>query len=436
MKYLKVDLKNRDTQGIYYVADERVSDGVIDKSYDGYKKEFKLKLQITYQDNGKRIYKRKIFKFPPAKKDQAGKPISTTFNLRDNRHNKKIVPGMTLNQAVDYINKIERPKLMERLVQPSDEEKTPTLKESFYHYMEEKKNAEKLRPHTALNYEKYFEKHLKSLHDKAVDQVTQADLVKIKNKLQKDGLSPRTVKTLKECLSPMFNYYIGDQSSSVTHNPTSSLIFKDINNERKLELSSEERKRLFQCVLNYEEVVFRAIFIWCFCGRRKGEVMGLKWCNIDLEKNEYTVPSEINKAKRDLTYILQPIQLETIKVMQDIARDEGYEIEPTDYLFPSMKNPHQRMHKDTPSRHWRKILENAKLTDLYEHNTRIHDTRTIIASYLAEDDEDNPEKPIYVDHEIGSVLGHIPTGVTKRYIDSRKKVANRLLNDFFNWITE
>ncbi len=92
------------------------------------------------------------------------------------------------------------------------------------------------------------------------------------------------------------------------------------------------------------------------------------------------------------------------------------------------------MHKDTPSRHWKKILENAELTNVYEHNIRIHDTRTIIASYLAEDDDDNLDKPIYVDQEIGSVLGHIPTGVTKRYIDTRKKVANRLLTDFFTWI--
>lgn len=61
------------------------------------------------------------------------------------------------------------------------------------------------------------------------------------------------IPTLKECLSPMFNYYIGDQSSLVTHNPTASLIFKDIDNERSLDLSNEERKRLFKCVFVEEE---------------------------------------------------------------------------------------------------------------------------------------------------------------------------------------
>ena len=81
-----------------------------------------------------------------------------------------------------------------------------------------------------------------------------------------------------------------------------------------------------------------------------------------------------------------------------------------------------------------KYLDRRRTYNIYEHNIRIHDTRTIIASYLAEDDDDNPDKPIYVDQEIGSVLGHIPTGVTKRYVDTRKKVANRLLTDFFNWI--
>ena len=435
MKYLKIELKNKNSQGIYYIADERIGEGTVSKSYDGYNKEFKLRLLISYQQNGKRVYKKKIFIFPPAQKDKTGKSIATTFNIKDNKNNKKIVSGMTINQAIDYINKVERPKLTDALMYPPEEEvKIPTLKESFYDYMQEKKNAGKLRPHTALNYEKYFEKHLKPLHNKEVDKITQSDLVKIKNKLQKDGLSSRTIKTLKECLSPMFNYYIGDHASLVTHNPTASLIFKDIDNERTLELTNDERKRLFNCVLNYEDIIFRSIFIWCFCGRRKGEVLGLKWCDIDLDKNEYTIPKEINKAKRDLTYILHPIQLKTLETMQNRAEEEGYTILPKDCIFPSIKDPHIQMHKDTPSRHWKNILIDAELDNIYEHNIRIHDTRTIIASYLAEDDDDNPDKPIYVDQEIGSVLGHIPTGVTKRYVDTRKKVANRLLTDFFNWI--
>jgi len=209
MKYLKIELKNKECQGIYYLADERISDGVVSKSYDGYSKKFKLRLLISYQHESKRVYKKKIFIFPPTQKDKTGKLIPTTFNIRDNRHNKKIVSGMTLNQAVDYINKVERPKFIDILMYPPEEEiKIPTLKEAFYDYMDEKKNAGKLRPHTALNYEKYFDKHLKPLHNKQVDKITQSDLVKIKNKLQKDGLSPRTIKTLKECLSPMFNYYI------------------------------------------------------------------------------------------------------------------------------------------------------------------------------------------------------------------------------------
>lgn len=72
----------------------------------GYSKKFKLRLLISYQYDSKRVYKKKIFIFSPAQKDKTGKLIPTTFNIRDNRHNKKIVSGMTLNQAVDYINKV------------------------------------------------------------------------------------------------------------------------------------------------------------------------------------------------------------------------------------------------------------------------------------------------------------------------------------------
>ena len=31
MKYLKIELKNKECQGIYYLADERISDGLISK---------------------------------------------------------------------------------------------------------------------------------------------------------------------------------------------------------------------------------------------------------------------------------------------------------------------------------------------------------------------------------------------------------------------
>ncbi len=79
--------------------------------------------------------------------------------------------------------------------------------------------------------------------------------------------------------------------------------------------------------------------------------------------------------------------METLEIMQNRAEEEGFTIKSTDFIFPSIKDPHIQMHKDTPSRHWKKILENAELTDVYEHNIRIHDTRTIIASYLAEDDD-------------------------------------------------
>jgi len=437
MKYLKIELKNKECQGIYYVADNRIDDGVVRKSYDGYQEPFKLRLLISYQDNNKRKYKKKIFTFPPMLKDKNNQPIPTTFNTRDNRHNKKIVAGMTLNQAVDYINKVERPKLMESLLRPQeDNRQRATLKESFYEYINEKKCVGKLRPHTALNYEKYFEKHLKLLHDKYTDEITQSDLVKIKNRLYANGLSPRTVKTLKECLSPMFNYYMSDQSSLVTHNPTANILFKDIDNERELVLTNDERKRLFRGVLEYEDVVYRSIFIWCFCGRRKGEVLGLKWCNIDLDKGEYTVPKEISKPKRDLTFILHDIQKETLKSMQKRAIEYGYEIKPNDYIFPSIKDFTKPMHKDTPKRHWNNILKKTELDNVSDYNIRIHDTRTIIASYLAEDDDNNPDKPIYMDQEIGSVLGHIPTGITKRYIDTRKKVAHRLLNEFIEWISK
>lgn len=121
--------------------------------------------------------------------------------------------------------------------------------------------------------------------------------------------------------------------------------------------------------------------------------------------------------------------------MQQRAKEHDYQIKSDDYVFPSIQDFTKPMHKDTPARYWQNIVNSLELENTYENNIRLHDTRTIIASYLAEDDDENPDKPIYMDQEIGSVLGHIPLGITKRYIDTRKKVAHRLLNEFIMWIS-
>ncbi len=120
-------------------------------------------------------------------------------------------------------------------------------------------------------------------------------------------LAPRTQKMAYELLIPIFNLAIEDEI--ITNSP----IKKEHVPKRK---ALEEKKIITHAVRKYralykainkvyaDDPESRAIFLLGFHGRRKNEVLSLKWEDIDFENNEYIIKASNSKVNIDMTFKL------------------------------------------------------------------------------------------------------------------------------------
>jgi integrase len=96
----------------------------------------------------------------------------------------------------------------------------------------------------------------------------------------------------------------------------------------------EEKRVIYNAVEKYKKVhksiltvyennpTMCAIFLFGFYGRRRNEVLSLKWENVDLKNNTFIIPKEESKVVIDLEFTLP----EEIKpALEEIAKYTGKE---------------------------------------------------------------------------------------------------------------
>ena len=192
-------------------------------------------------------------------------------------------------------------------------------------------------------------------------------------------------------------------------NPVMNTVIPRFNNEKTIDITDEQAKELMSQIYSYEVPVIRSVLVWLTHGRRAGEVRHLKWENIDLQNNTYTIIAENNKARKSMRYTLTKTQREALPE-SDIK--EGY-------VFTAFNDKTKALNEGTLRPHWLEVVKRANID-----NFRLHDLRHLIGGQL-----------VSAGHsleQIASVLGHTTTAVTQRYSKVRETVANEALNDFFS----
>jgi integrase len=125
-------------------------------------------------------------------------------------------------------------------------------------------------------------------------------------------------------------------------------------------------------------------------GARRGELLGLTWADVDLERRVARLGRTKNGDRR--TLVLLPHVAEALRPFQSS--------DPARYLFGSPRTKYQTPASiDTA---WRTAVARAGIRDF-----RFHDLRHCCASYLAQ-----AGKPLNV---IAEVLGHRKLDMTRRY---------------------
>lgn len=169
--------------------------------------------------------------------------------------------------------------------------------------------------------------------------------------------------------------------------------FPEMTRERYLTPAEWER---LDAALDRDEFHFwRGFFQLClFTGQRRGEVMGAKWSEIDLETAKWVIPAERTKANRATTV---PLISQAVTLLEGLP-SRGV----SPFLFPSPRRPGRPI--TTVKSAWDALKLAAGLS---ETDLRPHDLRRTPASYLAADGNGLPL--------IGKLLNHSRSETTAIY---------------------
>jgi len=383
-KLTKVNLPKADCRNIYFVNNDILFGGKEITNAPTYiSRDFKLVLRVTHlNESNVRTQTKKTFSF-----------------------SKKITFLQAVRQVSSY-----REDLLKKLIDGThreDKVRIPTLNQAWEDYVEMKKNQ--LSANTLVSYTTFMNKWILSkptLAKASVNKITVKQLQKVVNEILELGMSPRTAKSVKETLRPLFKQYVLQGIMQV--NPAELIQIPKFNNEISIDLPEEKVKELYDALYNYPIEPFRSIFVWLSHGRRQNEILSLEWDDINFDNGTYTIKFENNKVRKPMTYKL---------TSELIATLENLGLKDTGFIFHAQKDESKHMSKETVRNHWNKILQQLDI------KIRMHDLRHLIGGTLV-----SSGKTL---EQVASVLGHTSTSVTKRYSKVREEVAAESLDDFF-----
>ncbi len=177
-------------------------------------------------------------------------------------------------------------------------------------------------------------------------------------------------------------------------------------------LDDDERERLLEaCKVSDNKFLYPIVVLAISTGMRQGEILSLKWKDIDLERSQLVLHETKNNERR-----VVPIVGFAYKVIKDLSKVRKID---SQLVFPG-PSPEKPIH----IRHaWDAAINKAGI-----HDFRFHDLRHTTASYLAMNGATLAE--------IAEVLGHKTLQMVKRYAHLSEahtsSIVERMNNKIFH----
>jgi integrase len=230
--------------------------------------------------------------------------------------------------------------------------------------------------------------------------------------------TPATVNRYIAALSHAMTFAVKERRL-IDRNPVGDIRREKEPRGRTRFLSDEERKALLTACAKSDWTPLRALVLLAITtGARRGELISLKWANVDMKTGRALVQESKNEEQRTLPLAGKALEALRELKLNNSARSEFVFPAPTVVLDPETGKPQLDAPFEYFDSHWYSARDAAALDDFHFHDLR-HTTASMLAaqgcSLL----------------EIADVLGHKTLAMVKRYshllVDHKSKVIEKMI---------
>jgi integrase len=229
----------------------------------------------------------------------------------------------------------------------------------------------------------------------------------------REGLAPGTVNRYLSALSKAFSNAVKEWHW-IQDNPLARVSKKTEPQGRVRYLSDDERARLLEaCRASERKELYLIVLLALTTGMRRGELLGLRWQDVDLERGMAVLHNTKNGDRRSV-----PIVPEVAALLREHGKVRRLD---NDLIFAK-----DSAEVWTFDKAWYQALKAARVKGF-----RFHDLRHTAASYLAMSGATVPE--------LAAVLGHRTLAMVKRYAHLSDQhtgaVVERMTRKYFGTAT-
>ena len=248
----------------------------------------------------------------------------------------------------------------------------------------------KLRPSTFKTSQGFLKNHIKpQIGGIPLADLTSLDLQRfykhlldggrvdrVEAKKKPKGLAPKTVRNIHQMIGSAYN--LAREQKLVTRNPTQGCALPKVEHKEMRTLTSDQLSAFFQEAR--DSGVYELYYLDLATGLRRGELLGLKWTDVDFDRRVVKVQRAISRQngkvveaplKTKNAYCTLPLSADAISVLMHQRRKTGS----SEWVFPSPSGG--PMSPDSVLHMLQRVLKRAGLPRI-----RFHDLRHTCATML------------------------------------------------------
>ena len=241
----------------------------------------------------------------------------------------------------------------------------------------------KLRPSTFKTSQGFLKNHIKpQIGSIPLADLTSLDLQRfykhlldggrvdrIEAKKKPKGLAPKTVRNIHQMIGSAYN--LAMEQNLVSKNPTQGCALPKVEHKEMKTLTADQLSAFFQEAR--DSGVYELYYLDLATGLRRGELLGLKWTDIDLDRGVLKIQRAISRQngkvveaplKTKNAYRTLPLSADAIDVLMQQRRKTGN----SEWVFPSPSGG--PMSPDSVLHMLQRVLKRAGLPRIRFHDLR------------------------------------------------------------------